>query len=78
MDLVYHIQFRQDPFSRQEAKVARAILDNPGFTSTATIAQLAERAGVSTEIVAHFAQSLGCQDLNDFIALMRSPSTAPP
>jgi len=78
MDLVYHIQFRQDPFSRQEAKVARAILDNPGFTSTATIEQLAERAGVSTEIVAHFAQSLGCQDLNDFIALMRSPSTATP
>ncbi|WP_269933839.1 MurR/RpiR family transcriptional regulator [Serratia liquefaciens] len=72
MDLVYHIQFRQDPFSRQEAKVARAILDNPGFTSTATIEQLAERAGVSTDIVAHFAQSLGCQDLNDFIALMRT------
>lgn len=72
MDLVYHIQFSQSPFNRQEAKIARTILDNPGFTSTATIAQLAERAGVSTEIVAHFAQSLGCQDLNDFVSLMRT------
>ena len=72
MDLVYHIQFRQSPFSRQEAKIARTILDNLSFTSTATIEQLAERAGVSTEIVAHFAKTLGCQDLNDFISLMRT------
>ncbi|CAI1580343.1 Als operon repressor [Serratia entomophila] len=76
MDLVYHIQFRQNPFSRQEAKVARALLDNPAFAATATIEQLAARAGVSTEIVGHFAKSLGCQDLNDFIGLMRGQPAA--
>ncbi|CAI0882591.1 MurR/RpiR family transcriptional regulator [Serratia ficaria] len=76
MDLVYHIQFRQNPFSRQEAKVARTLLDNPGFAAIATIEQLAARAGVSTEIVGHFAKSLGCQDLNDFIGLMRAQPAA--
>ncbi len=79
MDIVYQIQFRQNQFNRQEARVAKTILENPTFASTATIDQLAARAGVSKEIVGNFAKSLGCADLNDFIYRMREqqPPAAP-
>lgn len=71
MDILYQIQFLRHQFSRQEAKVAQTILDNVSFASSATIEQLAAHAGVSTETVGHFAKSLGCRDINDFIAHMR-------
>jgi RpiR family carbohydrate utilization transcriptional regulator len=72
VDIVYQIQFLQGTFSRQEKKVVKVILDNPSFASDATLEQLASRAGVSTETIAHFAKSLGCQDINDFMTHMRA------
>ncbi|CAM3810596.1 RpiR family transcriptional regulator [Rouxiella silvae] len=72
MDIVYQIQFLQGQFSRQENKVVKVILENPAFASIATLEQLASRAGVSTDTVAHFATSLGCQDINDFMTHMRA------
>jgi len=72
VDIVYQIQFLQGQFSRQENKVVKVILENPAFASIATLEQLASRAGVSTDTVAHFATSLGCQDINDFMTHMRA------
>lgn len=76
MDIVYQIQFLQGQLNRQEARIARTILDNPAFASQASIEELAAKAGVSTEIVSHFAKSIGCQDINDFIYHMRSQKKA--
>jgi len=42
-----------------EVQVARAVLDDPSFAVTATVATLAERAEVSQASVVRFAKSLG-------------------
>ncbi|SDV46567.1 MurR/RpiR family transcriptional regulator [Chitinasiproducens palmae] len=63
MDLVYRLRTRREQLSRTECKIADAVLDDVAFAASASIDQLAEKAGVSRSALTRFAQSLGCGDI---------------
>jgi DNA-binding MurR/RpiR family transcriptional regulator len=65
MDLVYQISALRARFSATEHLIADACLQDLTFAASATIDQLAERAGVSRSALSRFAKMLGCQDIRD-------------
>lgn len=71
MDLVWQLQNSLSYLPPQESRVARFVLENLRFSSGATLEQLAQRAGVSAATLSAFAQSVGCEDLNDFMQQLR-------
>ncbi|WP_459617356.1 MurR/RpiR family transcriptional regulator [Bordetella sp. 2513F-2] len=64
-DIVYQIRSRRDTLSVTERKVADAILDDIAHASSATVDQLARKAGVSIATISRFARSVGCDDTRD-------------
>ncbi|MFL1516820.1 MurR/RpiR family transcriptional regulator [Pseudomonas prosekii] len=65
MDILYQIRARQDSFSAGEGRIARLMLDDVGFASSASLDELALRAEVSTATLSRFARTVGCRDLRD-------------
>ncbi|WP_371732164.1 SIS domain-containing protein [Erwinia sp. QL-Z3] len=72
LDILWQLQTAQARFPAPQSRVARFVLDNLTFTSQASIEQLATKAGVSAETLTAFARSVGCKDLNDFMAQLRA------
>ncbi len=58
-DVIESIRVTLPRLRRAEADVARAVLNDPEVALTATVAALAERAGVSQASVIRFAKALG-------------------
>ncbi|WPU21082.1 MurR/RpiR family transcriptional regulator [Cedecea neteri] len=77
-DIISRIRQRLAEFSQQEARVAQAILHDPGFASSATIDQLAQAAGVSPATITRFARAAGCDDIRDLRMKLAQASTAMP
>jgi DNA-binding MurR/RpiR family transcriptional regulator len=71
MDLVWQLQHSLNTLPPQESRVARFVLENLRFSSGASLEQLALWAGVSAATLSAFAQSVGCEDLNDFMQQLR-------
>lgn len=65
MDIVGQLQSGMSRFSVQESRVAAFILENMSFTASASIDELAARAGVSPATITRFARSVGCDDIRD-------------
>ena len=72
MDLVWQLQTSLSRLPPQQSRVARFVLENLHFSSSATLTQLAQLAGVSNATLSAFARSVGCQDLNDFMQQLRA------
>ncbi|SQC93192.1 Uncharacterized HTH-type transcriptional regulator ybbH [Cedecea neteri] len=77
-DIISRIRQRLAEFSQQEARVAQAILHDPGFASSATIDQLAQAAGVSPATITRFARAAGCDDIRDLRMKLAQANTAIP
>ncbi len=65
MDIVGQLHEGVARFSVQESRVAAFILENLSFTASASIDELAARAGVSPATITRFARSVGCEDIRD-------------
>lgn len=65
MDIVGQLQEGMSRFSAQESRVAAFILENMSFTASASIDELAAKAGVSPATITRFARSVGCDDIRD-------------
>lgn len=65
MDILFLIRSRRDRLRGNSAKVAEAILDDVGFAASASIDQLALRAGVSKATLSRFAKLMDCGDLRE-------------
>ena len=72
MDLVWQLENGLNTLPRPQSRLARFVLDNLRFSGSATLEQLALRAGVSTDTLSAFARSVGCRDLDDFMQQLRS------
>ncbi|KOF53546.1 MULTISPECIES: MurR/RpiR family transcriptional regulator [unclassified Achromobacter] len=64
-DIVFQIRSRRDALSVTERKVADAILDDIIWSASATVDQLASKAGVSIATISRFARTVGCEDTRD-------------
>ncbi|TJZ68362.1 MurR/RpiR family transcriptional regulator [Chitiniphilus eburneus] len=65
IDIVYHIRASRERLSATERKVADAILDDLAFAASASIDQLAGKAGVSIATISRFARAVQCADVRD-------------
>ncbi|KPB57346.1 RpiR family transcriptional regulator [Pseudomonas amygdali pv. myricae] len=65
MDILYQIRARQDSLSAGEGRIARLVLSDIAFAASASLDELASRAGVSSATLSRFARSIGCRDLRD-------------
>jgi len=73
-----HIESNLSQLHPTERKVARYILNHPQETVYLSVAELAERAGVSTATVIRLSQALGCQGYYHLkMSLMKSLATTP-
>ncbi|MCY0388850.1 MurR/RpiR family transcriptional regulator [Robbsia sp. Bb-Pol-6] len=63
MDIVHQLRSRADRFSPTEKRIADACLSDIAFAASATIDQLAARAGVSRSALSRFAKAMGCGDI---------------
>lgn len=77
-DIISRIRQQLASFSQQESRVAQAILQDPGFASSATIDQLAQAAGVSPATITRFARAAGCDDIRDLRMKLAQASAAVP
>lgn len=75
-DILFQIRRRLNELSQQEAKVARAVLDDVDFASSASIEQLATRSGVSPATITRFAKSVGCEDIREMRMKLAQASTS--
>jgi RpiR family carbohydrate utilization transcriptional regulator len=66
VDIISRLRAMAGQFRPAEAEVAKIVLEDPFFAGRATIAELAERAGVSQPSVTRFCRALGCDSLRDF------------
>lgn len=71
MDIVYQLVHGLSGLPAQESRLARFFLDNFAQIPDATMEELAAKAGVSPATLQHFARSIGCDDINDFIGQVR-------
>mgnify|MGYP002040508655 FL=1 len=74
-DIVFQIRSRRDDLSVTERKVADAILDNIIWSASATVDQLAAKAGVSIATISRFARTVGCDDTRDLKMKLAQAST---
>lgn len=65
MDIVHQLRSQSHKLSPTEQLIAQACLDDLGFAASATIDQLAERAGVSRSALSRFAKTVGCRDIRE-------------
>jgi DNA-binding MurR/RpiR family transcriptional regulator len=65
MDIVHQLRSQTHKLSPTEQLIAQACLDDIGFAASATIDQLAERAGVSRSALSRFAKTVGCRDIRE-------------
>lgn len=73
-----HIESNLSRLHPAEKKVARYALNHPQETVYLSVAELAERAGVSTATVMRLSQALGCQGYYHFkMSLMKALVTNP-
>lgn len=66
IDIISRLRAMAGQFRPAEAEVAKIVLEDPFFAGRASIAELAERAGVSQPSVTRFCRALGCDSLRDF------------
>ena len=66
VDIISRLRAMAGQFRPAEAEVARIVLEDPFFAGQASIAELAERAGVSQPSVTRFCRALGCESVRDF------------
>lgn len=64
--LLDQLRAQHAELSRSERKVAEVVLMDPAKVVSATLAELAEAAGVSEPTVVRFCRSLGCQGFAEF------------
>ncbi|MGV2904378.1 MurR/RpiR family transcriptional regulator [Achromobacter sp. Bel] len=74
-DIVFQIRSRRDALSVTERKVADAILDDIMWGASATVDQLATKAGVSIATISRFARTVGCEDTRDLKMKLAQAST---
>lgn len=74
-DIVFQIRSRRDALSVTERKVADAILDDIMWGASATVDQLANKAGVSIATISRFARTVGCDDTRDLKMKLAQAST---
>lgn len=74
-DIVFQIRSRRDDLSVTERKVADAILDSIIWSASATVDQLAAKAGVSIATISRFARTVGCDDTRDLKMKLAQAST---
>jgi DNA-binding MurR/RpiR family transcriptional regulator len=74
-DIVFQIRSRRDALSVTERKVADAILDDIIWSASATVDQLAAKAGVSIATISRFARTVGCDDTRDLKMKLAQAST---
>jgi len=65
-DIVSRITERSGQLRLAEQKVAEAILSDLSFAASASIGELALKAGVSLASVTRFAKAMGCRDVREF------------
>ncbi|PSJ57111.1 MurR/RpiR family transcriptional regulator [Pseudaminobacter soli (ex Li et al. 2025)] len=66
IDIVSRIQRAEPNLSAAERRVAEAVQADMEAATLMTIAELAERAGVSQPSVTRFCRSIGCSSFNEF------------
>lgn len=65
-DIVSRITERSGQLRLAEQKVAEAILEDLSTAASASIGELAQKAGVSLASVTRFAKAMGCRDVREF------------
>ncbi|MGI4984222.1 MAG: MurR/RpiR family transcriptional regulator [Janthinobacterium lividum] len=65
LDIVHQLRSRAARFSPTEKRIADACLGDIAFAASATIDQLAARAGVSRSALSRFAKTMGCGDIRE-------------
>jgi len=71
MDIVYQLVQGMSGLPAQESRLARFFLENFAHIPESTMEELALKAGVSLATLQHFARSIGCDDINDFLGKVR-------
>jgi RpiR family transcriptional regulator, carbohydrate utilization regulator len=66
VDVISRLRAMEGQFRPAEGQVAKVVLDDPFFAGRASIAELADRAGVSQPTVTRFCRALGCDSVRDF------------
>ncbi|WP_343584528.1 MurR/RpiR family transcriptional regulator [Herbaspirillum sp.] len=69
-DIVSRISERSSTLRLAEQKVAEAILGDLSSAASASIGELAAKAGVSVASVTRFAKAMGCRDVREFKFLL--------
>lgn len=70
LDIISRITERSSTLRLAEQKVAEAILGDLAAAASASIGELAEKAGVSVASVTRFAKAMGCRDVREFKFLL--------
>lgn len=70
LDIVSRITERSSTLRLAEQKVAEAILGDLSSAASASIGELAAKAGVSVASVTRFAKAMGCRDVREFKFLL--------
>ena len=78
MDIVYQLVQGMSGLPAQESRLARFFLENFAHIPESTMEELASQAGVSPATLHHFARSIGCDDLNDFLGQVRNQQQEKP
>lgn len=65
-DVLRAIRTGIDQMSEGHRRIARMILDDPGWAVQQNVEELAARAGVSAPTIVRFARAVGCDGLKDF------------
>lgn len=71
MDIVYQLVNGLSGLPAQESRLARFFLENFAQVPESTMEELAAQAGVSPATLHHFARSIGCADINDFLGRVK-------
>ncbi len=71
MDIVYQLVQGMSGLPAQESRLARFLLENFAQIPESSMEELALKAGVSLATLHHFARSIGCDDINDFLGKVR-------
>lgn len=66
LDIVAALRDLAEIGGKSDRRVAAVVLADPDFATQASIAVLAERAGVSEPTITRFCRTLGCEGLRDF------------
>lgn len=66
IDLVEALRKIGETGSRSDQRLAQVVLADMAFASRASIAEMAEKAGVSEPTVTRFCRALGCEGIRDF------------